>query len=106
MLLKYKKPEKFISLPEMNLRKNSAYRTNQSVETRQNSCNASLSVSRRKDLIQPTYTFEVKGNQSTPLVEILEKLANANHHFSNLTFTANQQKEHLTAVDAKASQQE
>ncbi len=72
----------------MNFGENSVPGTSQSVEIRQNSCNASASVCRRKDLTQ-----QVKGNQSTmdPIVQILEKLSAVDQHFANLTAKVNQQ---------------
>ncbi len=56
--------------------------------------------------VPATEVFEVVDARSTvdPLRQILEKLAAADHHFPNLTATANQQKEHLTAISAKTVQ--
>ncbi len=61
-----------------------------------------------KNKLDPaTYIFEVEGNRSTmdPLAQILEKLFAADHHFAYLTVIANQQKETLAAISAKADQQ-
>ncbi len=79
---------------------------NQSVEARQNSCNASLTEWwKKKASIPPVYPFEVAEAKSTtdPLARILEKLSAVNYYFVSLTAKVDQQEGDLAAISTKAA---